>query len=106
MDDYPKPHRNRLLAALPHVDYVRLQPHLEHVEFAYRQVLYPAHKSIECVYFFETGVGSLVNTMRNGDASEVGTIGNEGIVGLPVVLGDKSGRLRAFMFRFRGQALE
>jgi CRP-like cAMP-binding protein len=41
------------------------------------------------VYFFETGVGSLVSTMRNGDASEVGTIGNEGIVGLPVVLGDK-----------------
>ena len=27
--------------------------------------------------------------MKNGAASEVGTIGNEGIVGLPVVLGDK-----------------
>jgi CRP-like cAMP-binding protein len=89
MDDYPNPHRNRLLAALRHVDYVRLQPHLEHVEFAYRQVLYAANKPIQFVYFFETGVGSLVNTMCNGDASEVGTIGNEGIVGLPVVLGDK-----------------
>jgi len=89
MDDFPNPHRNRLLAALRHVDYVRLQPHLEHVEFAYRQVLYAANKPIQFVYFFETGVGSLVNTMCNGDASEVGTIGNEGIVGLPVVLGDK-----------------
>ena len=36
----------------------------------------------------ESGVGSLVNTMKNGDASEVGTIGNEGVVGLPVVFGD------------------
>jgi CRP-like cAMP-binding protein len=89
--DYPNPHRNLLLATLRHVDYVRLQPHLEHVEFAYRQVLYPANKPIQFVYFFETGVGSLVNTMRNGDASEVGAIGNEGIVGLPVVLGDKTG---------------
>ncbi len=35
-----------------------------------------------------TGVGSLVNTMANGEAAEVGTIGNEGIVGLPLVLGD------------------
>ena len=27
--------------------------------------------------------------MENGDASEVGTIGNEGMVGLPLVLGDR-----------------
>jgi CRP-like cAMP-binding protein len=40
------------------------------------------------VYFIESGVGSLVNTMANGDAAEVGTIGNEGMVGLPLVLGD------------------
>ena len=36
----------------------------------------------------ETGVGSLVNTMANGQAAEVGTIGNEGVVGLPLLLGD------------------
>ncbi|HEY2137603.1 MAG TPA: Crp/Fnr family transcriptional regulator, partial [Xanthobacteraceae bacterium] len=40
------------------------------------------------VYFIESGVGSLVVTMTNGDAAEVGTIGNEGLVGLPVVFGD------------------
>lgn len=44
---------------------------------------------VETVYFIETGVGSLVNTMSNGQAAEVGTIGNEGLVGLPIVLGDK-----------------
>jgi hypothetical protein len=33
--------------------------------------------------------GSLVNTMADGSTSEVGTIGNEGIVGLPVILGDR-----------------
>src|SRR5579872_7175850 len=69
-------------------DYGKLHPHLRPVPLDYRQSLYRAHKPIEFVYFIETGVGSLVNTMANGEAAEVGTIGNEGAVGLPVVLGD------------------
>jgi CRP-like cAMP-binding protein len=81
-------HANRLLGLLPSRDYERLRPHLHPIPLAYRQSLYRAHKLIEFVYFIETGVGSLVNTMANGDASEVGTIGNEGVVGLPLVLGD------------------
>ena len=85
----PTTPRNRLLASLPRRDYERLRPHLEAVELSYRRILYQANRPIPFVYFFETGVGSLVSTMKNGDASEVGTIGNEGIVGVPVVLGDK-----------------
>lgn len=80
---------NRLLALLPANDYARLHPHLEPVALKYRQSLYQANKPIGFVYFIETGVGSLVNTMANGDAAEVGTIGNEGIVGLPLVLDDE-----------------
>ncbi len=79
---------NRLLGLLPPRDFARLQPHLQRVALEYRQSLYQAYKPVGFVYFIETGVGSLVNTMANGDAAEVGTIGNEGIVGLPVVLGD------------------
>jgi CRP-like cAMP-binding protein len=82
------PHANRLLGLLPSKDYQRLRPHLQRIPLKYRQSLYRANKPIEFVYFIETGVGSLVNTMRNGEAAEVGTIGNEGMVGLPVVLGD------------------
>jgi CRP-like cAMP-binding protein len=79
---------NRLLALLSSKDYARLRPHLERAPLTYRQSLYEANKPIESVYFIETGVGSLVNTMSNGQAAEVGTIGNEGLVGLPIVLGD------------------
>ena len=82
------PHANRLLGLLPPRDYKRLRPHLHRIPLEYRQSLYRTNKQIEFVYFIETGVGSLVNTMRNGEAAEVGTIGNEGVVGLPVVLGD------------------
>jgi CRP-like cAMP-binding protein len=79
---------NRLLGLLTPRDYKRLLPHLEPVDLEYRKSLYQADKKIEFVYFIETGVGSLVNTMANGQAAEVGTIGNEGVVGLPLVLGD------------------
>jgi len=82
------PHANRLLGLLPPRDYERLRPYLQRLPLTYRQSLYRAHKTLGFVYFFETGVGSLVNTMANGDASEVGTIGNEGVVGLPLLLGD------------------
>jgi CRP-like cAMP-binding protein len=82
------PHVNRLLGLLRPRDYERLRPHLQRIPLEYRQSLYRAYKPIGFVYFIETGVGSLVNTMANGEAAEVGTIGNEGMVGLPLVLGD------------------
>ncbi len=93
----PPPHRNRLLASLPRPDYDRLRPHLVPAKLPYKCTLYEANAPIEFVYFIETGVGSLVNTMKNGDAAEVGTIGNEGIVGLPIVLGDKQAPTSVYM---------
>src|SRR4051812_33224902 len=79
---------NRLLNLLTRDDVERLRPHLLPVTLEYKKTLYDAGRRIESVWFIESGVGSLVNTMANGDAAEVGTIGNEGIVGLPVLLGD------------------
>jgi len=79
---------NRLLSLLSPKDYARLSPHLRRIRLEYRQSLYRAHEAIRFVYFIETGVGSLVNTMANGQAAEVGTIGNEGMVGLPILLAD------------------
>jgi CRP-like cAMP-binding protein len=79
---------NRLLGLLSMRDNQRLRPHLEPVTLDYRQSLYNANQPIGFVYFIEIGVGSLVNTMANGQAAEVGTIGSEGMVGLPLVFGD------------------
>ena len=92
------PHANRLLGLLSRSDYKRLGPHLQRVPLEYRQSLYRAQEPIGFVYFIETGVGSLVNTMANGEASEVGTIGNEGLVGLPFYWAT-TGRPPAFTFK-------
>jgi CRP-like cAMP-binding protein len=80
---------NRLLSLLSDDDYERLRPHLSPVVFDYRKSLYEASRPIEQVYFPVDGVASLVITTAEGASAEVGTIGSEGMVGLPVCLGDR-----------------
>src|SRR5919205_2468685 len=81
------PSTNRLLAALPRAEYLRLLPYLEPVSLPYRQSLYTAHTSIPYVWFIERGVVSVVRGTQEGALIEIAMIGNEGIVGLPVFLG-------------------
>jgi CRP-like cAMP-binding protein len=80
---------NRLLLLMSDHDYERLRSHLSVVDFDYRKSLYEASRPIEHVYFPINGVASLVITTSDGASAEVGTIGSEGMVGLPVVLGDR-----------------
>ena len=80
---------NRLLSLLSDHDYERLRPHLSQVAFEYKKSLYEASRPIEHVYFPVDGVASLVITTAEGASAEVGTIGSEGMVGLPICLGDR-----------------
>ena len=89
--------QNRLLAYLTRADYLRLSEHLEEVPLTYRTSLYRANVPIDYVYFLEEGVASLVNTMRKGTSVEVGTAGNEGMVGLPIVFGDQQSPMNVYM---------
>ncbi len=84
----PLQRTNRLLSLLSDDDYERLRPFLSLDVLDYRKDLYQASRPIEHVYFPVDGVASLVITTSDGSSVEVGTIGNEGVVGLPVCLGD------------------
>jgi CRP-like cAMP-binding protein len=53
-----------------------------------RQVLHKAGESIEYVYFPHRAIVSLISSPEEGSMVEVGLVGNEGIVGIPAVLGD------------------
>ncbi|WP_262027088.1 Crp/Fnr family transcriptional regulator [Microvirga sp. Mcv34] len=77
---------NRLLASLSADDLARLQPHLEPVSLALRQVLIEPNMPIEHAYFPEQGMSSVTNNSSGGKI-EVGVIGQEGMIGLPIVLG-------------------
>ncbi|MEH1988595.1 Crp/Fnr family transcriptional regulator [Nostoc sp.] len=79
---------NKLLAALPASDYERLVPHLKLVSLSNRQILYEAGEPIAQVYFPNKAVVSMITTMENGSTVEAGLVSNEGMVGIPVILGD------------------
>lgn len=81
---------NRLLSLLSDDDYERLRPHLSQASLEYRKSLYDAARPIEHVYFPVNGVASLVIATADGTSAEVGTIGSEGMVGLPICLGDRA----------------
>jgi CRP-like cAMP-binding protein len=90
---------NRLLAALPDAEYQRLVPHLERVPLSFKQVLHKAGESIEYVYFPHRAIVSLISTPEEGSMVEVGLVGNEGIVGIPAVLGDNIATTSAIVQR-------
>jgi CRP-like cAMP-binding protein len=56
------------------------------------------------VYFPTSGLISLLLVLEDGSVAEVGGVGNEGMVGLPLFLGVRTSRTRAFV-QIPGQAL-
>src|SRR6202166_4307056 len=83
-------HGNRLLARLPPAEYQRLLPRLQFVPLAFKQVIYEARSPIDYAYFPNRGVISALTVMEDGRAIEAATIGDEGMVGLPLLIGAKT----------------
>src|SRR5881227_2078526 len=88
--------RNRILARLSSADKRRIANKLTRVNAVPRDSLYEPNKPFRHVYFPETGVASILSELENGTEGEVATIGNEGMVGLPVFLGAKRSPVRSF----------
>jgi CRP-like cAMP-binding protein len=96
--------RNRLLAALPPADFQRLSASLTLVSLSLKQTLLEADEPIGAAYFVETGMVSYLAYLENGDAIEVGLIGPEGMVGMPLILGVDSASAGAIV-QMQGTAL-
>jgi CRP-like cAMP-binding protein len=82
--------RNRLLAALPAEDLARLWPQLEPVKLELRHILLAPDQPITAVYFPESGWTSMLALLADGRSAEVGLVGSEGMIGLPLLLGSDS----------------
>jgi CRP-like cAMP-binding protein len=78
---------NKLLAALPHEEFRRLSPHLELVRLTPGRILYHAGTSVRHAYFPKSGMICLLSTTESGRTIEVGMIGDEGMAGIPIILG-------------------
>ncbi|HEY8184600.1 MAG TPA: Crp/Fnr family transcriptional regulator [Pyrinomonadaceae bacterium] len=86
---------NRLLAALPKIDYDALLPKLEEIPLPFGETLYWPNALIANIYFPNSGIISLLADSDGHSTLEVGLVGKEGIVGLPVFMGVKSSLNRA-----------
>src|SRR6202161_4449630 len=78
---------NRLLGALPRTEYQKLLPLLEPVTLAFGEILYQSHAQIRHVYFPNDCCVSMLTTVDGDRAAEVGLIGSEGMIGIPMALG-------------------
>src|SRR6202795_1205711 len=78
---------NHLLGALPRKDYQNLLPFLEPVKLAFGETLYESHGQIRYVYFPVVCFVSMLTTVDAGRAAEVGLVGSEGMIGVPMALG-------------------
>jgi CRP-like cAMP-binding protein len=77
---------NRLLAALPPQERGRLLPKLELVPLEKGRTLHQIGDVLRYVYFPITGFCSLVALTPDGAMLEIAAVGNEGMIGVPVIL--------------------
>lgn len=80
--------KNLVLAALQDDEYDRVSAKLAKVQLPLGKVLYQSGAVMKYVYFPESGLVSLVKHMKEKVTVEVGVIGKDGMVGIPIVFGD------------------
>lgn len=106
------PKQNQLLAALPDPVWQRWLPHLELVELPLGQVLYEAGDTLSHAYFPANAIISLLYVMRSGESAEIAVVGQEGMVGISLLMGGDSTSSRAVVqnaghgFRISAQVIK
>ena len=95
---------NRLLAALPRAEYERLLPHLQSVRLTRNKFLCEAGADAQHAFFLNEGMAWLLAITENGEALDVGLVGNEGFVGVPIILNQSTVPYRVII-HLPGEAL-
>lgn len=87
---------NRLLDALPSRERDQVLSDLEEVSLQVKDRVWEQNEAITHVLFPRSGVVSITTMMSDGQVVEIATVGNEGMVGVPVFLGVSSMNAQAF----------
>ncbi len=81
------PHQNHLLAALPAAVFEPFAAHLELVPMLLGDMLYGPGQQLQHAYFPTTSIVSLHYVTESGASSETSCVGNEGVVGVSLLMG-------------------
>jgi CRP-like cAMP-binding protein len=82
----PRPLSNRLLQKLSPHDLERIEPHFEHVSYASAEPLITPNQPMQHAVFPLSCLASLVTVLADGSSVEGGSVGREGMVGIPTIL--------------------
>ncbi len=74
------------------------------IDLAQGDSLYQPNEQLKYVYFPERGVAAILNILEDGTESEIATVGNEGVVGLPAFFGAATSSRRA-LYQISGTAV-
>ena len=102
---------NEILLSLPSKERESLLPKLELVRLKTHLVLHEPGDTLKSAYFCNTGLVSVLSVFDDGKSVEVGLVGKEGFVGLPLVAGFRTAATRAIAqidgsaFRVDGKTL-
>ena len=88
---------NNLLSALPGKEYRHLLTRLEPVTLNFGEVLYEPKARIRHVYFPGDSLVSLLTLVEGHMALEIGMVGREGMLGIPLALGIAHSPVRALV---------
>lgn len=84
----PSPKKNHFLAALPADIQDRLFPHLELTPLPFGKILYETGDTVREVYFPTDAIVSLLYKMQSGESAGISMVGNEGLVGVGLIMGE------------------
>ena len=77
---------NQILSALPRQQYPLLFSGLKAVKLNRGEILYDLADPIKSAFFITSGMVSLLVTTEDGSTTQIAMVGDEGLVGIPVLL--------------------
>jgi len=86
---------NEILRALPSRERELLLPKLEFIRLKTHQLLHETGDTLKSAYFPNSGLVSILSVFPDGKSVEVGLVGREGFIGLPLVAGFRTTPTRA-----------
>src|SRR5438477_11088895 len=103
--------QNEILLGISQAEGQGLFSKLEFVRLKVHHLLHETGDALKSLYFVNSGMISILSVFPDGKSVEVGLVGNEGVMGIPLLVGFRTAPTRAISqidataFRVDGEAL-